>query len=335
MSLINRMLDELAARQAPGAESLIGVRLSDPMGEAQASLNSRKRWVLIAIALGAATIVWLLWPTPGPMSVPQSRVAVGGVLARAAAPAAIASAQPGASIAPPVITADDAAPRPFRPSLQLVSSLGSSSGMNSRAPQAARIQDKSEESVTIIDGDAGAPEPEAPAPRSARSIDSAPGPVTRGDGRNSRQNRKDSTPRHPDAGTLAAAADAQARVDADTTRPVSRTDTARDALSRGDPAAALEALEPVGSDRDVESASLRAAALQRLGRHLEAADAYRGLTHGDPAEPGHWVGLAISLEGQQKREEARIAYRRALQSPQLAPSLRAFALSRVTVLEEP
>jgi Flp pilus assembly protein TadD len=110
---------------------------------------------------------------------------------------------------------------------------------------------------------------------------------------------------------------------------------ARDALSRGDPAAALSVLGPASSDRDTETAALRAAALQRLGRHVEAADAYRGLTRGDPAEPGHWVGLAISLEGQRKREEARIAYRRALQSSQLAPSLRAFAQTRATALEAP
>ena len=324
MSLINRMLDDLAARQAPGAESLSGVRLSDPMSEAQASLDSRKRWVLIAIALGAAAIVWFLWPTQDQIPVPRPRAVVDEAVALPSPPAASASSsQPGTPIAS--VAVDDAAPEPFRPSLRLLSSLGPSGRMESRA---ARIEDKGDEPATIVAGDAGAPEPEAAHLRSATSIDTARKPVTRSERRDPRGNHEDSAPSRP-------AADAEVPVSSATTRPTSHTDAARDALSRGDPLAALEALEPVGSDADVEGASLRAAALQRLGRHLEAADAYRGLTQRDPAEPGHWVGLAISLEGQQKREEARIAYRRALQSPQLAPSLRAFAQARVTVLEGP
>lgn len=332
MSLINRMLDDLAARQAPGAETLSGVRLNDPMGEANASLNTRTLWVLIAIALGATALVWFLWSAQGTISMPQSRTALG----QPAEPPATAAAP-----ARPVVTAAQPTTRAtaLAPSLRF-DSLTSLRSSDARFARAEPIGESNGEGDDAVIADRApvpvtkAPRsiPPAPTLRSATSIVLPPAAAAPpGDRRAPRQSHAaPAPPAQPGilgADTLSPAATP--------TEASTKTTTARDALSRGDPATALALLGPTRSDHDAETASLRAAALQRLGRHREAADAYRGLTQGDPSESGHWVGLAISLEGQQKREEARIAYRHALQSSQLAPSLRAFAQARVTVLEAP
>lgn len=333
MSLINRMLDDLAARQAPGAETLSGVRLSDPMGEAQASLNARTCWVLLGIALVAAMLVWFVWPTRGQLPVPQPRLAVGE-----AGDAQVTASKGAASSAPPA-DATPLAATPFAPSLRMEAALSwPGSASSAKTSQAGTGRSGSlGNSLSMSD----LPVQQAPVTRTVapqapvlRSETSMRAPDESASTR--RSERRASRPAKPTAASPAPEA-ASGILAADSITPAAKSDAsiARDALSRGDPAAALAILGPAEAARDSETASLRAAALQRLGRHGDAADAYRGLTHSDPSEPGHWVGLAISLEGQRKREEARIAYRRALQSSQLAPSLRAFAQTRVTALEAP
>lgn len=325
MSLINRMLDELAARQAPGTESLEGVRLGQPLEGARTGLD-RGRLALLALVIAAVgALVWWRWPGRVAIPVPQARPAPApATLAAPAAEPALRAGPPAAGpAASTTATTETASFRmPPEPRLQLAERLAAVPPVD-RAPFVGTAAERDDaEDVERLQK---APErPRAPAARPAtraapddapaRSTPAPPPPA-------------DAEPRR----TARPVARAAPAVDPD----AERRQRARRALADQDPASALASVSADDAARDVESAALRAAALQRLGRHGEAADLYAGLTARDAAEPGHWVGLAISLEADRRREAARIAYRRALQSDRLAPSLRAFAQDRVTVLESP
>jgi hypothetical protein len=301
MSLINRMLDDLAARQAPGAESLKDVRLSEPLGAANEGLDRRKLLVLALVAFGVAGIAWWSWPGRISIPVPQARAVPS--------PESV----PAAPAPPPRIVSEPVAEEPPAPStaprLQLASRLASPPDI--------------ETSETIDEAENAGP-PREPAPVAVETTPARPE-------RLARRAPAPAAPPEPAPQTIAAPATSAPPIDP----AFDHKQRARLSLADQDPAGALAAIPAAEAARDVESAALRAAALQRLGRHGEAAEAYAELTLRDPAEPGHWVGLGISLEGGQRREPARIAYRRALQSDRLAPSLRAFAQDRINALEAP
>lgn len=117
--------------------------------------------------------------------------------------------------------------------------------------------------------------------------------------------------------------------------PADRAGEARAWLAAGNALAAVESLGPANAAESAEITSLRAAALQRLQRHDEAAREYGRLTVSQPDQPGHWVGLGISLEATGQSEAAGLAYRRALGSPQLSAPLRQFARDRARALGSP
>lgn len=86
--------------------------------------------------------------------------------------------------------------------------------------------------------------------------------------------------------------------------------------------------------QDRDGAAMLAALEQKRGRHREAAAWYGGLVRSDPERGIWWLGLAISLERIQPGVEAVNAYRRAMTSGRLEPSLVDFANKRVADLEE-
>ena len=97
---------------------------------------------------------------------------------------------------------------------------------------------------------------------------------------------------------------------------------------------ALEVLDKAGpAPRDAEFQAMRAAVLQRLGKHAEAVEAYQNAIRIAPQPGTTWVGLAISLETLGRRPEAAKAYRRALDAGSLAPEAREYAESRARALE--
>lgn len=317
MSLINRMLGDLAARQAPGTETLSGVRLNEPLADARARLSTRTQLLVLGVVLGVAMLVLWLWPRPTiPLPQPRGMTLASANAPAAAEPARLAEATAAeAAVAPsdqeppaqaPISAASAPAPMLRGMSLRLDASLippPTEAQTAVQTPPVERSKPASQRS---------APEPVAPpasAPEPSTPIEQNPltQPVS----------ASASTTRVPDV--------------------AARKREARDALARGEPALALGLLEAAATndDADVEALSLRAAALQRLDRHVEAADAYRRLTLSDAREPGHWVGLAISLERLQRLDEAHAAYRRALQTPGLAPPLQRFAQQRLAAPESP
>lgn len=312
MSLINRMLGELAARQAPGTETLDGVRLSEPLAEASKDLSMRTVLLTVGIAVGIAALAWWLWPRQS-IPLPQPRGLTVAIAPPSQAAAIIEEQAPLAEA-----RAAEAAAQPT--TTVVAGSVNLRMDASLHAPGAAVA------SLPVEPEPAAAQRPTR-ASRASRSAAAARG-------LSQRLSALPPTATRLDHGGIQAA-DTNSRsfvaqpADSPRADPSDATRQARDALARGEPAAALHALEGAS---DAESVALRAAALQRLGRHVDAAALYRSLTLTDPNEAGHWVGLAISLEGQQRRDEAGAAYRRALESPGLAPTLQKYARQRLAAL---
>jgi len=99
-------------------------------------------------------------------------------------------------------------------------------------------------------------------------------------------------------------------------------------------AAALEVLDRAGpATANADFQAMRAAVLQRLGRHGEAVEAYQAALRGASQPATSWIGLGISLEGLGRRSEAVLAYRRALTAGPIAAEARDYAESRARALE--
>ncbi len=108
-------------------------------------------------------------------------------------------------------------------------------------------------------------------------------------------------------------------------------DAARSALSEGRASDALTGL----SDLSVHSAernALEAAALQALGRHAEAEEAYRRALRQDPEVGAWWAGLGISLDASGRGAEALGAFREAQRRGPLDPALTDYLGERVEAL---
>jgi tetratricopeptide (TPR) repeat protein len=97
---------------------------------------------------------------------------------------------------------------------------------------------------------------------------------------------------------------------------------------------ALEVLDKAGpAARNADFQAMRGAVLQRLGKHVEAAEAYQNAIAITPQPGTTWVGLAISLEALGRRPEAAQAYRRAVDAGSLAAEAKDYAESRARALE--
>lgn len=110
--------------------------------------------------------------------------------------------------------------------------------------------------------------------------------------------------------------------------------SARLKLDRGDSAAALEVLKrsDVHARSNPDYQALTAAVLQRLSRHAEAADRFRAAIALQPGS-GIWLmGLGVSLQALERPAEAAEAFKRARESTNLTPELRAFVDQRMTEL---
>ncbi len=101
---------------------------------------------------------------------------------------------------------------------------------------------------------------------------------------------------------------------------------------RLDEALVVLAAAPPDPAADPEYHALRAATLQRAGRHGEAARAYRAALAARPRAGVWWMGLGISLEAAGADVDALEAFTRALDSGALAGDVRRFVESRIRAL---
>lgn len=89
-----------------------------------------------------------------------------------------------------------------------------------------------------------------------------------------------------------------------------------------------------GGAANAEFRGLRAAILQKLGRHAEAADDYRAALGISPEAGVWWIGLALCLEAQGQSAESREAFQRAGLSAALSPELSAFVSQKLRRLPQ-
>ncbi len=110
---------------------------------------------------------------------------------------------------------------------------------------------------------------------------------------------------------------------------------ARVHIERGADQRALAVLESAGDSAraDPEFLAFLAALYQRTGRHADAAKAYTDAVNLRPDEGRWWLGLAISLEAEQKWPGASQAYTRARLSAGLDPQLVRYADQRLAALK--
>ena len=81
-----------------------------------------------------------------------------------------------------------------------------------------------------------------------------------------------------------------------------------------------------------EEHALRAAILQRLGRHAEAAEGYATALRTTPNQGVWWMGLGISLAAEGRNGSAREAFSRARATGTLAPELGRYVEQRLRQL---
>ncbi len=109
---------------------------------------------------------------------------------------------------------------------------------------------------------------------------------------------------------------------------------ARLQVERGDTDAAIATLErtlPHAADR-ADYHAFMAALLQRGARHREAIEHYRQALHRAPYSAVWQMGLGISLQAENRLQEARDAFSRAMAANTLSPELQAFVEQRLKQL---
>ncbi len=113
-----------------------------------------------------------------------------------------------------------------------------------------------------------------------------------------------------------------------------RYSLARIHLERGNLAEAEKLLDDArrAGHTDAELHAFLAAVHQRASKHGDAIKSYREALTLRPEEGRWWVGLGISLEAQQEAGTARDAYRRALDTGRLPANLARYAEDRIKAL---
>jgi MSHA biogenesis protein MshN len=100
-------------------------------------------------------------------------------------------------------------------------------------------------------------------------------------------------------------------------------------LQNGRPAQAAASLQSaLNASSRAEDWALYAGVAAKLGRHDEAASAWRSALRGQPDQGVWWIGLGVALERLGQRPDALQAYQRAALT-QLSPELREFVQGKL------
>ncbi len=365
MSLINTMLQDLDRRQALAAEPAVAaVRASAPL------VKPRREWFWHTLAvLMAVSVAWVGWvafqvmprpivtklalsapqaPRPNPIPVAQAPVPIPPAMPVEPVLAPIAEPTPAASIA---------ATGPFetlRLAMELKTPVREPAPLKDRPAKSQRVQAQAA---------ATPPPPAATAKGMVDKYDRTPPGSTVAASEFRRAVALLNQGRVAEAQQLLAAA-LKAEPGHAHARQVyvallvehGRVESARRLLEEGlalspghspfaltlarilteqrEYPAALGVLDKVTGPAvaDANLQALRAAILQRLGRHGDAVEAYQHALRAAPQQATSWLGLAISLEALGRNPEAAEAYRRSLGAGPLAPEARDYAETRAAAL---
>jgi Flp pilus assembly protein TadD len=338
MSLINRMLRDLSARQpGPGPGGVMtGIQLPQEQRPRGGVLGRLGMLALLVVAFTG-----LLWIVFGPRTVkiPQPRglpagaaVASEASVPEAAAPAAAPTLQMDTRLAqaPPASPAPEPAPQQAAPP-----PVKPATPVRARAPRTP----------------AAAPKPAAEPALSGEVLYArARRALERGDEAAAEAALVEALAAKPDLhyaredlGNLYvrrgrfddAERTLRAGIDSDPSFVGYRRLAARVELARDRPAAAVEVLlrdaPPV--ERDVDYHALMASAYQRIGRHEEASRGYRELARVQPDEANWYAGYGLSRDALEDVAGARGAYARARQLGGLDPRVLEHINQRTAALQ--
>ncbi len=329
MSLINRMLRDLSSRQPVSGNVMSGIQLP---GAAPPPRGGKVGALLVLVVVFTGGL-WFMFG-PRTYKVPQPRQVPAG--AAVVAEPGLEQPAPATQEAPVMASAPSSSGAGEPAQLKMDTQLSATDGTPAEQAQAVPppAQPAAEPKPRRKPAPATAEAtPKAPAANPAKAADvyaKARRALQRGDERAAEALLLDALALDPrlhgareDLGNLRVR---QGRLDdAETTAKAGlelepahvgyRRLAARIELVRGRPAAAVALLEHDAPDveRDPEYHALLASALQRIGRHEEAARGYQALARQEPYQAAWWAGYGLSRDALGDSAGALAAYARARQ----------------------
>lgn len=334
MSVINQMLRELDARG--GASADLPVAPLRPLG-----IKRRSAWPALGgaglLAAGAAAIYWMLTAAPT-MDAPQDGPVIARQASKAvdtpppvAAPAVQAALQPAAaapspaSVAPRQPQGGEPVREGGRPLETPVRALPPDRGALQAEPAVVKkmtVQSPEAEAQQSVD--------EAQMLRRAGKLDAAIGRYRQAlerspgmTGARLQLARLLQETGQPDAALSFLRAGYEQRADDGLAIAAGRL-----LADLGQQAAALDWLQRGQAGLRPADHALMAVLLSQAHRHEEAGRAYQRALAAEPGQGGWLLGLGLALEAQGRLEEARTAYRNALDRGQFKPEVMQFLRER-------
>lgn len=355
MSLINRMLRDLSARQPASGNVMSGIQLPSAPARTSSSPLVRLGMLAVLIAIFTGGMWWMFGPRP--MSVPQPRgmtaeQGVAPALERSdpATSAAMASAEPArlqmdTRLSAPTPPAQPEALAPGAPAPAPAVSLAPATTVEpvrpAPRPKPRAAPPKAEPQPEVAAAVESAPAtstitPSASGPTAAALYAEARRALESGDEASAEGLLVQALSADPelhaareDLGTLQvrtgrlddAERVARAGLDLAAGWVGYRRLAARIELARRRPAAALEILQQgvPAVETDTEYHALLASAYQRLNRHEDASRVYQNLARVQPELPAWWAGYGMSRDALNDVPGALAGYARARQLGGLDP----------------
>lgn len=354
MSLINKMLKDLEARQGAGLARGDRPIFQDlqPVREEQRRARGLLLVLFAALAFaGGGYYAWDRWlaaprpASPAPVAVVNTPVAVPP----AQEPAQVASATPPTAAAPAARNAPPAA-KPAAPQTSSTRAAPARPAAVTTASKAAPASAAAKPEPTLAPGrievTPHAYTPEELAENAYREAARLKADGNTGEAERRLKTLLASDPRHAKARELLASIqlesgrwlEAQDTLEQGIVKSPDylpfRYQLARLYVEHGADAQAVTLLEQARAEgrRDADLSAYLAALYQRANRHADAVKSYQDALALKPQEGRWWLGLGISLEAEQQSSSARDAYRHALDSGRLAANLAHYAEDRLRAL---
>jgi MSHA biogenesis protein MshN len=338
MSVINQMLRELDARG--GASAGLPVAPIRPLG-----IKRRSAWPALGgaglLAAGAAATYWMLTAAPT-MNAPQDGPLIARQDSKAAAPPAVAVPAVQAALQPAAVAPSPATVAPRQPQEERAG-REEGSGVGKRLLEtplrplppdqgALQVEPAVVKKMTVQSPEADAQQhvDEAQMLRRAGKLDAAIGRYRQAlerspgmTGARLQLARLLQETGQADAALSLLRAGYEQRADDGLAIAAGRL-----LADLGQQAAALDWLQRGQAGLRPADHALMALLLSQAHRHEEASRAYQRALAAEPGQGGWLLGLGLALEAQGRLEEARTAYRNALDRGQFKPEVTQFLRER-------